>query len=126
MSIYGIGIDICDISRIEKSLSRNADAFADKILHSEEKIIFDQRRFKARFLAKRFAAKEAFSKAFGTGIAEGVNLHDIEVKNNSAGKPYLVLHGKAKQKFEEIAGASLHLSISDEKLYAIAQVIIEV
>ena len=126
MSIYGIGIDICDISRIEKSLARHPDAFAGKILHVEEKKIFDQRRFKARFLAKRFAAKEAFSKALGTGITEGVNLHDIEVKNNSAGKPYLVLHGKTKQKFEEIAGVSLHLSISDEKHYAIAQVIIEV
>lgn len=125
MSIYGIGIDICDISRIEKSLSRHAEAFASKILHFEEKKIFDRHRFKARFLAKRFAAKEAFSKAFGTGIADGINLTDIEVKNNLSGKPYLVLHGMAKTKFETLNNAALHLSISDEKMYAIAQVIIE-
>ncbi len=125
MSIYGIGIDLCDIDRVEKSLDKYSEAFANKILHSNEKSIFDARKFKARFLAKRFAAKEAFAKALGTGIAEGVILPDIEVQNDSLGKPYLVLHGKTQERLTQIEGCQVYLSISDEKHYAIAQVIIE-
>ena len=125
MSIYGIGVDLCDINRVEKSLDKYCEAFANKILHPNEKIIFDQHRFKARFLAKRFAAKEAFAKALGTGIADGVTLPDIEVRNNELGKPFLILHGKTKSKLESIDSAHAFLSISDEKHYAIAQVIIE-
>jgi len=125
MSIYGIGIDICEITRVEKSLTRDAEAFSSKILHPDEKNIFDKHNFQARFLAKRFAAKEAFAKALGTGIADGVILPDIQVKNNELGKPYLKLHGEALSKMAHISGAQLHLSISDEKHYAVAQVIIE-
>jgi len=125
MSIYGIGIDLCDIKRVEKSLGRHAEAFANKILHPNEKAIFDERKFKARYLAKRFAAKEAFAKAIGTGIAEGVILPDIEIKNDDLGKPYLVLHGKSQVKLDLIGATRIHLSISDEKHYAIAQVLIE-
>lgn len=125
MSIYGIGIDLCDINRVEQSLDKYEEAFARKILHPNEKSIFDARKFKARFVAKRFAAKEAFAKALGTGIAEGVTLPDIEVKNNALGKPYLVLHGETHAKLDLIGASRVHLSISDEKHYAIAQVIIE-
>jgi holo-[acyl-carrier protein] synthase len=126
MSIYGIGIDLCDIDRIKQSLERYSESFANKILHPCEKQVFESSKFKARFLAKRFAAKEAFAKALGTGIADGVILPDIEVKNNALGKPYLILHGKAKTKLELIAlEGQVHLSISDEKHYAIAQVVIE-
>lgn len=125
MSIYGIGIDLCEIARVEKSLKKHGDIFANKILHPEEKIVFDKQRFQARFLAKRFAAKEAFSKALGTGIAEGVTLPDIEVKNDSLGKPFLILHGKTVLKLKLLGETQVHLSISDERQYAIAQVIIE-
>ncbi len=125
MSIYGIGIDLCDVDRVEKSLTSHGDRFAEKILHPNEKAKFDAQKFKARFLAKRFAAKEAFSKALGTGIAEGVILPDIEVDNDEKGKPFLVLHGEARVKFEAIQGSRAHLSISDEKHQAIAKVIIE-
>lgn len=125
MSILGIGIDLCEVARVEKSLKRHGDAFADKILHSSERKTFENHRFQARFLAKRFAAKEAFSKALGTGIADGVTLPDIEVRNDSAGKPWLFLHAEARNKFEQLGGTKLHLSISDEKQHAIAQVIIE-
>ncbi len=125
MSIIGIGIDLCEIERIEASLEKYKDAFANKILHPEEKKIFDQHRFKARYVAKRFAAKEAFAKALGTGIAHGVTLPDIEVRNDDFGKPILFLHGKTRIKFEQSGASKLHLSISDERNYAIAQVIIE-
>jgi holo-[acyl-carrier protein] synthase len=125
MSIYGTGIDLCDIDRVEKSIAKYSEAFANKILHPSEKAIFDSTKYKARFLAKRFAAKEAFAKALGTGIAEGVTLPDIEVKNDPLGKPYLVLHGKTQKKLGLINAPHVHLSISDEKHFAIAQVIIE-
>jgi holo-[acyl-carrier protein] synthase len=125
MSIYGVGVDLCDIERVKKSLEKHSEAFANRILHPEEKKIFDGLKLKERFLAKRFAAKEAFSKALGTGIADGVTLPNIEVKNDTLGKPYLVLHGKTLTKLEQLNQAKVHLSISDEKHYAIAQVIIE-
>lgn len=125
MSIYGIGIDLCDIARIEKILQRpNNQAFAKKVLHPQEMKVFDSHRFQARFLAKRFAAKEAFAKALGTGIAEGVTLADVQICNNGQGKPYLVLHGASLKKIDTIGGKP-HLSISDERQHAIAQVIIE-
>ena len=125
MSIVGIGIDLCDIDRVAKSLKKHADLFADKILHPAEKIIYQQHKFKAKFLAKRFAAKEAFAKAMGTGIADGVILTNIEVYNNELGKPLLRLHGSTLDKLQAKRECQGHLSISDEVNYAIAQVIIE-
>ncbi len=125
MSIFGIGIDLCEIQRVEDSLDKLGERFADKILAPQEKKTYLSHKFKGRFLAKRFAAKEAFAKALGTGISEGVTLPDIEVTNDPKGKPEIRLHGEASNKVNLIAGASIHLSISDEKHYAIAQVIIE-
>ncbi|WP_444994654.1 holo-ACP synthase [Aliikangiella sp. IMCC44359] len=125
MSIYGIGIDLCEIKRIERSLERNGDLFANKVLHQNEKVHFDKLKFKARFLAKRFAAKEAFAKALGTGIADGVSLPSIEVYNDDAGKPWINLHDGALQKLQLIGETRIHLSISDERELAMAQVIIE-
>ena len=125
MSIYGIGIDLCEVQRVERSLGKHGGLFADKILHPNEKAIFDAHRFPARFLAKRFAAKEAFAKALGTGIAEGVSLAEIEVRNDELGKPFLSLHGKTLAKLAQLGEVTVHLSISDEKQHAISQVIIE-
>jgi len=125
MSLFGIGVDLCDISRIERSLEKHGARFAEKILHPKESAIFERHKFPARFLAKRFAAKEACAKALGTGIAEGVIMPDIEVSNDARGKPVLRLHGVAKKRVDELSLAKLHLSISDEKHYAIAQVMIE-
>ena len=126
MSIHGIGIDLCEIERVSSSLEKLGDRFADKILHPNEKALFNEQKFKGRYLAKRFAAKEAFSKALGTGIAEGVILPDIEVVNNKKGKPELRLHGATENKLAEIGATKVHLSISDEKQFAIAQVLIEI
>jgi len=125
VSIHGIGIDLCEIERVQDSLDKLGDRFADKILHPDEKKLFSKHKFKARYLAKRFAAKEAFSKALGTGIAEGVILPDIEVVNDDKGKPELKLHGEAGRKLIEISATKVHISISDEKQFAIAQVLIE-
>ncbi len=125
MAIYGIGIDICEIERIEHSLNKHGDLFADKILNENEKARFQAHRFKARFLAKRFAAKEAFAKAMGTGIADGVAFANIEIVNDAQGKPWIRLHNQTKKKLDSVGNAQVHLSISDERSSAIAQVIIE-
>ncbi len=126
MSIYGTGVDLCDISRVEKSLEKHGSKFTKKILHINEQKIMATLKLQSRYLAKRFAAKEAFAKALGTGIAKGVTLPDIEISNDSNGKPLLILHGEANSKLKAIQAKGVHLSISDEKHYALAQVIIEI
>lgn len=125
MSIYGIGIDLCEVQRMQESLDRHGQRFVNKVLHPTEIQILSSHKFKARYLAKRFAAKEAFAKAMGTGIAEGLILPDIEVFSDDMGKPHIRLHGKAIDKLQQIGNVAVHLSISDEKETAIAQVIIE-
>lgn len=127
MSIYGIGVDICEVARIKESLTKHSQAFVNKILHVNEQKIFQQHKLQAKYLAKRFAAKEAFAKALGTGIAEGVGFTEIEVINDKQGKPFLNLHGNTKLHLKTLAEkVNVHLSISDEKQYAVAQVIIEI
>ncbi|MBD1575155.1 MULTISPECIES: holo-ACP synthase [Vibrio] len=125
MAIVGLGTDVADIERIEKSLQRSGESFAERILVPSERAIFDSLKFQARYLAKRFSAKEAASKALGTGIACGVSFQDFEICNDELGKPVLTLHGQAKNVAEQKGVKHIHLSISDEKRYAMATVILE-
>jgi len=125
MSIYGIGVDIVEIDRMTSSLEKLGDRFAKKILYAKEFEIYQSHKQKARYLSKRFAAKEAFAKAMGTGIVEGVTLPRIEVVNDAQGKPEIKLHDATAKLFEELQLNNIFLSISDEKHYAVAQVIIE-
>ncbi|WED22249.1 holo-ACP synthase [Vibrio sp. JC009] len=125
MSIIGLGTDIAEIERVEKALSRSGDAFAERILSASELETFHSLKQKGRFLAKRFAAKEAASKALGTGIAQGVTFHDFIVSNDEHGRPVLTLANKAKQIAEGLGVSGVHLSISDERQYAVATVIFE-
>jgi holo-[acyl-carrier protein] synthase len=125
VSIYGIGIDIVQIDRMIQSLDKYGEVFAKKILHVNELEHFRTSKLKERYLAKRFAAKEAFTKAFGTGIVKNITLPKIEVINNENGKPEIILHGSTKEQFDLQNIVLIHLSISDEKEYAIAQVILE-
>ena len=87
--ILGVGTDLCEISRIEQALARFGERFAKRILVESELAVFRRRRKRAAYLAKRFAAKEAFSKAMGTGIHFPVNWHNVWVVNDRAGKPAL-------------------------------------
>ncbi|WP_456276985.1 holo-ACP synthase [Bacillus sp. AK128] len=114
--IKGIGIDIIEINRIEL-LSEKNQKFANRILTENEKAAFTllNGRRKNEFLAGRFAAKEAFSKAMGTGIGKGLQFTDIEISQDQLGKPYIS---------KPFVGG-VHLSISHSKEYAVAQVIIE-
>ncbi|SJZ88122.1 Holo-[acyl-carrier protein] synthase [Vibrio cincinnatiensis] len=125
MAIIGLGTDITEIVRIEKALSRSGDAFAARILTPEELVIFQVLKQKARYLAKRFAAKEAASKALGTGIAHGVSFQDFQINNDVNGKPLLILSGKAAEFATAAQVTSIHLSLSDERHYALATVILE-
>lgn len=125
MSIFGIGVDIVEISRVADSLEKLGDDFAKKILHQREYEQYLGLKTKERFLAKRFAAKEAFSKALGTGIVKDVTLPKIEVVNDLDGKPEIILHHSTRERFENLNLKKCFLSISDEKQYAVAQVVIE-
>ena len=125
MPVIGIGTDIIKVSRIKRLLEKRGDSFAKRILHENELKIFKKHKTSANYLAKRFAAKEALSKALGTGIAKGISFEEIEVINNEDGKPYLVLHGTALDISNSLGVDNLFISLSDEKKYAIAYVILE-
>ncbi|MCG9785738.1 holo-ACP synthase [Vibrio barjaei] len=125
MAIQGLGTDIAEIERVEKALARSGEAFAQRILTDNELAQFQQLKQQGRFLAKRFAVKEAASKALGTGIAHGVTFQDFEVSNDDNGKPILTLTKKAAEIAASMGVTSNHLSISDERHYAVATVIFE-
>ncbi|WP_162063431.1 holo-ACP synthase [Vibrio taketomensis] len=125
MAIVGLGTDIAEIERVEKALARTGVAFAERILTADEMKAFHQSKQQGRFLAKRFAAKEAASKALGTGIAMGVSFQDFMIGNDELGKPVLTLRNKALELATKMSVANVHVSISDERHYAVATVIYE-
>ena len=123
--IYGVGTDVVEVSRIAKALERFGDGFAKKILSPEEFLVFQKNNLKENFLAKRFAAKEAFAKALGTGFRGGVNVKSIIVINNELGRPGIKLDENVARLLKEKKIKSCHLSISDEKNIAAAFVVLE-
>jgi len=123
--IYGIGTDIVEVSRIEDSLARFGDAFAQRLLNESEWQDYGQSTTKARFLAKRFAAKEAFAKALGTGIRAPATFENIGVAHDDLGKPVLDLAPALQDFLHERGIGFQHLSISDEKALAAAFVVLE-
>lgn len=127
--IYGIGTDIIQISRIEAVLSRNGDRFAERILGPEELVKYHHRKARIstrgiRFLATRFAAKEAFSKAIGTGLRMPMTWRAMQTLNAPSGKPVVVTSGVLEQFMLE-NGLTAQVSITDEVEYAVAFVIVE-
>jgi len=127
--IYGIGTDILQISRLTATLARRGDRFAEKILGPEEMIKYRSRKAKVEargvaFLATRFAAKEAFSKAIGLGMRMPMTWRAMQTLNAPSGKPIVVCSGKLKTWMEE-QGLTAQVSITDELEYAVAFVIAE-
>ena len=121
------GIDIIDINRIKKTIEKYGNRFKQKCFHPEEIKKSELRRKSIESFAKRYAAKEACAKALGTGLARGVFWKDIEVYNNKYGKPQIKLHNNALKFFKNLSknkDLSIELSLTDEKKYAIANVII--
>tara|TARA_B100000686_G_scaffold351847_1_gene451882 strand:+ start:617 stop:1012 length:396 start_codon:yes stop_codon:yes gene_type:complete len=127
MKIFGIGTDIVNIKRMEKSLKKYGLKFKNKIFSKKEILYCEKKKNPSSYYAKRFAAKEAFSKALGTGIRKGISLKNIEITNNSKGKPYILLKGdlsKILKKKIKNKKYDIHLSLSDDKPWAQATVII--
>lgn len=127
--IYGIGTDLCDVQRVSEALARHGDRFAQRILAEGELVTWRARTARhagrgQRFLATRFAAKEAFSKAIGLGIRMPMTWRHCEVVHNPAGQPAFALHGDLQTWFTE-RRLRAHLSITDEGDLTAAFVVVE-
>ena len=123
--ILGTGIDIIEVARIAASHEKFGDRFVNRILLPDEIAYCLTHRRPAPFLAARFAAKEAISKAFGTGIGAHLGWRDMEIRRRDSGAPYVVLHGKGEELFAERGAKQLHVSLSHTEHYAAATAILE-
>jgi len=127
--IYGIGTDICDVRRISATLERQGERFARKVLGDAEFAVWQARSARwpkrgLRYLATRFSAKEAFSKAIGLGMRMPMSWRLCEIVNQKSGKPVIVLHGELKRWFEA-HGLTAHVTVTDETDYAASFVVVE-
>jgi holo-[acyl-carrier protein] synthase len=127
--IFGVGTDICDVRRIAITLARRGERFAEKVLGPHEIEVFRARRAKVEargvnYLATRFSAKEAFSKAIGMGMRMPMTWRDCEVVKAPSGKPQIRLHGALAEWFEA-RGLQAHVSVTDETDYAASFVVVE-
>jgi holo-[acyl-carrier protein] synthase len=120
--IEGVGIDIIEVSRIRKSMEEYGDLFTDKIFTGEEKAYCSDKPYPYQHFAARFAAKEAFSKATGTGWDDSFSWQEVEVINEPSGRPFLRLGGSASKKFGD---KRVFLSLSHSGDYVTAMVVIE-
>lgn len=123
--ILGIGIDIIEVARITASLEKFGERFGQRILLPDEMAYCLSHQHPAPFVAARFAAKEAISKAFGTGIGAQLGWQDIEIAHQKSGEPFVILHGKGKELFESRRAKRLLVSISHTKEYAAVTAILE-
>jgi holo-[acyl-carrier protein] synthase len=127
--IYGIGTDICDIRRIEATWQRQGERFVRKVLTEAEFAVWQRRSARwpqrgLRYLATRFSAKEAFSKAIGLGMRMPMSWRRCEINNLPSGQPVIVLHGELKTWFEG-QGLRAHVTVTDETDYAASFVVVE-
>ena len=123
--IYGVGTDVVEIERIRKAIERFGDRFARRVLCEPELKRYAAHRLPANYLAKRFAAKEAFAKALGTGIHAPANWHGMWVANLRSGKPVMEFSDALKSYMKRKGVTAAHVSLSDEKGVAFATVILE-
>ena len=127
--VHGIGTDICDIRRIAAALARHGDRFAERVLGPDELRVFHARRARVEargvsYLATRFSAKEAFSKAIGLGLRSPMRWRDCETLNRPSGQPEIRLHGALAAWFDQ-QGLVAHVSLTDESDYATSFVVVE-
>ncbi|MBK8530094.1 MAG: holo-ACP synthase [Rubrivivax sp.] len=127
--IVGVGTDVCDVRRIRATLARRGERFAERVLGERELAVFRARRARAEvrgvaYLATRFSAKEAFSKAIGLGMRMPMTWRACEILNEASGKPYLQLSGALAEWFSA-RGWRAHVSVSDESDYAASFVVVE-
>jgi holo-[acyl-carrier protein] synthase len=127
--IVGVGTDLCDVRRVAATLARRGDRFAERVLGPVEVEVFHARRARTeargvRYLATRFSAKEAFSKAVGLGIRMPMTWRSCEILNHPSGQPYVRLHGALAEWFAA-RGWRMHVSVTDETDYAASIVVVE-
>jgi holo-[acyl-carrier protein] synthase len=123
--ILGTGIDIIEVSRIRASYQRFGERFVNRILRLDEIAYCLSHKDPAPFLAARFSAKEAVSKAFGTGIGQHLGWQDIEVRRKESGEPYIVLTGQGLVLFQQRGARAVHISLSHTEAHAAAVAILE-
>lgn len=123
--ILGVGIDIIEVARIAASLEKFGHRFGERILSRDESEYCLSHASPAPFVAARFAAKEAISKAFGTGIGSHLGWRDMEIAHRVSGEPYVILHGKGQKLFEARNAKAIFVSISHTKDYAAVVAVLE-
>ena len=123
--ILGTGIDIIEVARIARSVEKFGERFLQRVLVADEIAYCRAHKNPAPFLAARFAAKEAVSKAFGTGIGAQLGWRDIEIRRKESGEPFIVLHGKGAELFAARGAKQLHVSLTHTEIYAAATAILE-
>jgi holo-[acyl-carrier protein] synthase len=123
--IYGIGTDIVEIKRIEDALEKHGERFPARILNTFEIAEYATQASPMHYLAKRFAVKEAFSKAFGTGIGESIGWHDVWITHVQNGRPIIAVSATLEAKLTAQQIIATHVSITDETSYASAFVVLE-
>ncbi len=125
MSVIGIGVDFVEVARVQHSLERFGDRFLQRVFTAGEIAYSMSMRFPARHLAARFAAKEAVSKAFGTGIGKAMGWRDIDVRKKESGEPFLVFEGGAKEMSISRGVSQPLITLSHTDEHAIAMIILE-
>jgi holo-[acyl-carrier protein] synthase len=123
--IYGIGVDIVATERFQRFIDAGNSAIMERLFTQDERSLCGKRKDEASCLAARFAAKEAFLKALGTGLRDGLSWQDIEVSNNALGKPELTLSGKAAEQIQANGVSRVHLTLSHDSGSAVAMVVLE-
>ncbi|MEO7165563.1 MAG: holo-ACP synthase [Chthoniobacterales bacterium] len=125
MSIVGIGIDLVDCARIESSIERFGEKFLQRVFTAGEIVYSNSMKFPARHFAARFAAKEALSKAFGTGIGKSMGWRDLDVQKRESGEPFVVLSGGAEKMAQERGVGRIWISLSHTEQSGMATIILE-
>ncbi len=123
--ILGLGVDIIEVARVQGSLDRFGDRFLNRLLLPDEIAYCRSHKVPGPFVAVRFAAKEAISKAFGTGIGAQLGWHDMEVRRKESGEPFVVLHGGGEKLFVARRAQRLLISLSHTQNYAAATAVLE-
>lgn len=122
--VFGIGIDVVENDRISESIRRHGQRFVDRVFHSSEIDYCRSMQDPTPHFAARFAAKEAVSKAFGTGFAERVGWRDIEIRRKASGEPFVILHGGAAELAKRLRIGTILVSLSHTKEYAVANALL--
>lgn len=112
--IYGVGTDLVELSRVQQTYDRFGEHFVNRLLMDEERSLFQKTRHKVRFLAMRFAGKEAAVKAMGTGFAHGVWIRDVGIVNSEWGRPEIIWSGRGRRLCDELGIGEGHVSLTDD------------